>query len=121
MSLETDAVPRPMDEAFAITLGGDPVARHGVDRLAGDPRADGPRRRLLRTEQHAEEVPEPLVGTARRVPAGHPERSGDVRAVAAQRAPDVEHDRLAWLDDPLGCLVMRRGGVRAGGDDGKRG
>ena len=51
------------------------------------------------------------------VAAGDPQRPGDVAAVAAERAADVEDDRLARLDDPLGRLVVGRRGVRAGADD----
>ena len=56
---------------------------------------------------------ESLVGPVGRVAAGHPQRPRDVRAVAADRAADVEHDRLAGADDPVGCLVVRRRRVRA--------
>ncbi len=60
---------------------------------------------------------EPLVGPAVRVAAGHPQRARDVRAVATERAADVEHDRLARSDHPLRRVVMRRRGVGAGADD----
>ena len=60
-------------------------------------------------------------GPVRRVAAGHPQRPRDVRAVAAERAADVEDDRLAGLDDPLRRLVVRRRRVRAGADDRERG
>ena len=56
-------------------------------------------------------------GTPRRalrlVAAGHPQGPRRVAAVAAERAADVEHDRLAGPDHPLRRLVMRRCRVRA--------
>ena len=53
--------------------------------------------------------------------AGSPPVTHSVRvmseSVAVDRAADVEHDRLAGGDDPLGRLVVGRGGVRPGPDD----
>ena len=56
---------------------------------------------------------EPLVGTLRRIAAGHPQRPRDVRAVAADRAADVEHDRLAGPDHAVRRLVVGRRRIRA--------
>ena len=106
-------MPGPVEERLAVALGLDRAARGGIDRLAGDARADRPRRRRLGAVQDAEQVAEPLVGALRRIAAGDPQRPRDVRAVAAERAADVEDDRLAGLDDPVGRLVVRRGRVRA--------
>ena len=44
---------------------------------------------------------ERLVRAAGRVAAGDPQHPGRVAAVAAERAADVEHDRLAGRDHPL--------------------
>ena len=115
--LEPDPVPGPMEEGLAVALGVDPGARGGVDGRTGDPGSSGAGGRLLGAVEDREQVAESLVRALVRVAAGHPQRPGDVRAVAAQRAADVEHDRLTRLDDALGGLVVRRCRVRAGAHD----
>ena len=117
VALEPDPVTGPMEERVAVALGLDRIAGGGVDGLGGDPGPDRAGRGGLGALQDAEQVPEPLVGAVRRVAAGHPERARDVRAVAVDRAADVEDDRLAGRDDALRRLVMGRGGVRARADD----
>ena len=58
-----------------------------------------------------------VVRAVRVVAAGHPQRPGDVAAVAAQRPADVEDDRLAGPDHPVRRLVVRRGRVGPRRDD----
>ncbi len=117
MPIEPDPVPRPVEEGGAVARGIDDGPCRCVHRLAGDARANRSCGRSLRLEEDREHVREVAVGVFRIVAPGHPEGPRDVRAVAAQRPADVEHDRLARLDDPLGRLVMRRRRVRARGDD----
>ena len=97
VALEPDAVAGPVEERLAVALGLDRAARRGVHRFGRDARPNGARRRGLGAVQDAEQVAEPFVRTLGRVAAGHPQRPGDVGAVAADRAADVEDDRLAGL------------------------
>ena len=113
VALEADPVPGPVEERLAVALGLDRLAGRGVDRAAGDARRDGLHRGRLGVVQHPEQVPEALVRALGRVAAGHPQGPRDVRAVAAEDPADVEDDRLAGLDDPVGRLVVRRRRVRA--------
>ena len=69
-------------------------------------------RRLLGVVEH--------VVVRREVIGRVPDRvgAGAVGAVAGRhRAADVDHDHVAVLDDPVGDLMVRRGGVRPGADD----
>ncbi len=104
----------PVDELLAVALGvDDPSGRSRRCASHGTPGPDrGSRLGLGRTEDR-EEVQELLVGPVRRVAAGDPQRPGDVAAVAPDRPADVEDDRLAGPDHPLGGLVVGRGAVRA--------
>ena len=117
MPLEPDPVPGPVEERLAVALRLDRRARGGIDRLAGVPGRTARVAGRLGAVQDREQVPESLVGPLRRVAAGDPQRPRDVRAVAAERAADVEHDRLAGPDHPVGRLVVRRRRVGAGADD----
>ena len=117
VALETDAVPGPVEERLAVARPRSDRARAASTARRRDAGANGPRGRGLRALEDLEQVPEAFVRSVARVAAGHPQRARDVGAVAAERAADVEHDRLAGLDDPVGCLVVRRRGVRARSDD----
>ena len=89
VALEADAVPGPVEERLAVALGLDRPARGRIDRLGRDPRPDRRRRRRLRALQDGEQVPEPLVGTVRRVAAGDPQRAGDVRSRSRRCVPPM--------------------------------
>ena len=117
VSVEADAVARPVEERLTVAGRVDHRARGGVDLLARDARSDGPRPAGLRLVQDLEQIPETLVRTRRRVSAVDPQRSGDVRTVSAERSADIEDDRLPGADDAVRRLVVRGRGVRARGDD----
>ena len=117
VALEADPVPGPVEERLAVAFGLDRSASRGIDRLGADPGPDRPGGGRLGSLQHAVQVAEALIGAVGRVAAGHPERPRDVRPIAADRAADVEDDRLAGRDHPVGCLVVRRGGVGPRADD----
>ena len=121
VALEADPVPGPVEERLPEALRLDRVARGGIDRLGRDARADRPRRGLLGAAQDGEQVAEPLVGTLRRIAAGHPQRAGDVRVVAADGPADIEHDRLAGPDHAVRRPVVGRRGIGPGPDDGEFG
>src|SRR4029079_792543 len=82
-----------------------------------DAGANRSRGRSLRLEEDREHVREVAVRVFRIVAPGHPEGPRDVRAVAAQRPADVEHDRLARPGYALRRLVVPRRRGRARGDD----
>ena len=111
-------MPGPVEERLAVAFVVDDLAGGGIDRLAGDARRERPRvpvawawyRTLNRWRKRSSG---PFAGSP---PVTH-KRPRDVRAVAAQRAADVEDDRLAGLDHAVRGLVVGRGGVRAGADD----
>src|SRR3954468_3125252 len=46
-------------------------------------------------------------------------RAGGVGAIPEHEATEVEHHRIAGLDDPVTRLVVRIGAVRTGSDDGE--
>src|SRR5690606_24613481 len=114
VAFDADAVAGAVDEVVAVAGLGDDVAGGGVDRLARDAGADGFAGGVLGTPQHLVVGGEVGRGLADAVHAG------GVGAVAAGHlAADVDHDRLAGLDDPVGDVVVRAGAVGPGGDDGE--
>ena len=68
--------------------------------LAGHAGPDRAGRLGLGVLEHVVQLAELVVRAAGRVAAGHPDRARDVAGVAADRAADVEHDRLARLRSP---------------------
>ena len=83
-----------------------------VHALGGDAGPDPDGGRLLGALEHLV-VRGEIVGRA-----AHGVRAGAVGAVAGRHgAPDVDHDDVPAANHPVGDLVVRRGGVRAGAHD----
>src|SRR6266511_4231875 len=111
MLVQADAVAGPVDEVLAVARGGDHVAAGGVDRLGGDAGPDRGAAGELGGVQHRVR----LLEAGRRF--ADDQRAGGVGAIAVQPAADVDHHRVARLDDSPGGDVVGAGGVRAGADD----
>ena len=110
-----------MEERVAVAARVDDPTGDAVELAARDARPHrGGRRRRWRREPGRRSSRNSGSGSRSGSPPGHPQRPGDVRAVALPNAADVEHDRVARLDRPIARLVVRRGRVRAGRDDGER-
>src|SRR4051812_44513286 len=95
---ETDAVAGAVDESLAVAGIGDHTPGRAVDVLAGDADADRFDRGLLRAADDLVHL-----GLLRGRLA-HVDGASHVRAVAILGAAEVEHDRVALLDDAIALL-----------------
>ncbi len=115
MAVEADAVPHPVDEVLAVSGVVDDRPRCSIDVLGRDA---GTRRLdpgLLRSLHDRVDAAVLVVRLA------NVERPRRVRAVPADLAAEVDHDRIALSDHAPARLVMRRRRVRPRGDDLERG
>ena len=118
MGLDADAVTGAMDEEVAVAVLGDDASADGIDVFARSPDDSRVDRRGLCALQDRVQLDE-LVRRLTDVDA-----PSDVAAVADavvtdHRAPEVAQDDLAFLDHVIAGIVVRAGGVGAGGDDGE--
>ena len=101
----------PVAEVLAVAVGGDDVARDGVDLAARRARPHGVQRRLLGVAGRGRRSRQVVVELA-----GRP-RARAVRAVAVDLRAEVERDEHPRRDLDVARLGVRERAVRAGGHD----
>ena len=120
MLLKANAVPGAMEESLPLAASNDHLARCGVDRLAAHPRLCRGGRCSVRTLHELIAAHEIGARWHRTATPRHPNGTRGVGAVAAELSTNVEHDRVARIDDARAGLMVRRRGVGARGNDRKR-
>ena len=111
VDLEPDAVAEPVAEVVPVPLGGDQVARHGVDLAARRAGPHGVERRLLGAQDEVVDLRQVVVELA-----GGP-RARAVRAVAVEPRPEVEGHEHAGGDLDVARLGVRQRAVLGRGHD----
>ena len=85
VALEPDPVPEPVEERIAVAAAAMITRGDVVQVAAGDPGRTAAWLAALRLANELEDRPELVGPAAARVAAGHPQRPGDVGAVAVER------------------------------------